>query len=64
MSKRYSVSLKVFSSICGVTVSIGATILSFALLFGAEHYQSLEISLIALSEVDLFYIEFYNNVAF
>jgi hypothetical protein len=45
MSKQYSVSLKVFSSICGVTVSIVATILSFALLFGAENYQSLEIAL-------------------
>jgi hypothetical protein len=42
MSKRYSISLQVFSSICGVAVSIVATILSFPLLFGAEHYQSLE----------------------
>jgi hypothetical protein len=38
MSKRYSISLQVFSSICGVTVSIAAP-------FRAEHYHSLEIAL-------------------
>jgi hypothetical protein len=32
MSKRCSVSLQVFYSICGVTVSIAATILSFGSL--------------------------------
>jgi hypothetical protein len=45
MPKRYLVSLQVFTSICGVTVSIVATVLSFLLLFGAEHYQSLETAL-------------------
>jgi hypothetical protein len=46
ISRRYSISLQVFSSICGVIISISATILGFPLLFGAEHYQSLEIALV------------------
>jgi hypothetical protein len=54
MFKRYSISLQVFSSICGVTVT-------------AEHYQSLEIALTNVGQdylkVYLFLIEFCNDVA-
>jgi hypothetical protein len=57
MSKRYSISLLVFSK-CSV----------FPLLFGAEHYRALEIALTNVGQhylrVTLFHIEFCNDVAF
>jgi hypothetical protein len=50
------------------SINISCELLGFPLLFGAEHYQPLEIALTNIGEhylkVDLFHVEFCNDVAF